>query len=60
MKTITKKLATKIRNNRYRIYDTKRYRYLNVGECYYRIPLELLGTTEALSWDNWERLEVRA
>lgn len=38
-------------------YDTKKYRYIidqTNGECY-RISKELLGTTETLDPENWEK-----
>lgn len=59
MKTISKELAKKISNTRHGIYDTKKYCYIDVGPHYRRIPMGMMGTTAALNWDNWERLEVR-
>lgn len=38
-------------------YDTKKYRYIinqRDGKCY-RINKELLGTTETLDPENWEK-----
>lgn len=59
MKTISKEFAKKISNSGCGIYDTKKYRYIDVGPHYRRIPMWMIGTTEALNWDNWERLEAR-
>ena len=38
------------------IYDTRNYRYVshNRGYTLIRCPIKYIGTTEALSWDNWE------
>ena len=60
MKTISKEFAKKISGTQTGVYDTKRYRYINRSEYYWRISLECVGTTAALDWCNWERLEVRA
>lgn len=60
MKTISKEFAKKISGTQTGVYDTKRYRYVNLSEYYWRIPRYFIGTTVALDWRNWERLEVRA
>ena len=60
MKKISKEFAKKISNSGLGVYDTKKYRYIDVGSHYRRIAMEMLGTTEALNWGNWERLEVKA
>lgn len=38
------------------IYDTRKYRYVSykLGHTLIRCPIEYIGTTEVLSWDNWE------
>lgn len=43
------------------IVDTRRYRYcycvFATWACIKRIPVEMVGTTAALSDDNWEMVE---
>lgn len=60
MKTISKEFAKKIDNTVNGVYDTNRYRYITLGSSYYRASQNVIGTPDALGWENWERLEVRA
>lgn len=49
------KMLEKVERNN-GIYDTRKYRYVSYhcGYALVRCPIEYIGTTEALNWDNWE------
>ena len=56
MKTISKEFAKKISGVDLGVYDTKKYRYFEMGGRYCWIARKHLGTTEILNPDRWERL----